>query len=329
MLASSLNGEPANVPNLKETLAAIEKAYGKGAIIAMDGSNLDPVETISTTALSLDLALRGGIPRGRVVEILGPESSGKSTLALHITSEAQKLGVCAYIDAEHAFDPIYAKTIGVEVDDLLLSQPDNMEQGLEIANMLTKSSEVSLIVIDSVAALVPEAELAGDIGDSHVGLHARIMNQSLRILTGTLSRTNTTIIFINQYREKIGVFFGSSETTPGGKGLPYYASVILDVRRIESIKDGGEVIGSRTRVKVKKNKCAPPFQQAEFDIIHGLGISKEGCVLDLAVDRGFVKKSGAWFTYEGEQLGQGREKAKAYLKDHPELTADLYGKLLA
>jgi recombination protein RecA len=279
------------------------------------------IEAISTGALALDIALGvGGVPRGRVVEIFGPESSGKSTLAMHIVAEAQRNGgICAYVDAEHALDPIYAAAIGVDTDNLLISQPDTGEQALEIVDMLVRSSAVDVIVIDSVAALTPRAEIEGEMGDSHVGLQARLMSQALRKLTANLNKSNTIAVFINQLREKIGVMFGSPETTPGGRALKFYSSVRLDIRRIESIKDGAEVVGARTRVKVVKNKVAPPFKQAEFDITYGKGISREGSVLDLAVEMGIAKKSGAWFTYDGEQLGQGRENSKQFLIDNPDV----------
>ena len=285
---------------------------------------------IPTGALSLDLALGiGGLPRGRVTEIYGPESSGKSTLAMHVVAEAQRNGgTCAYIDAEHAMDPIYAKAIGVDIDQLLISQPDTGEQALEICDMLVRSGAIDVIVIDSVAALTPKAEIEGEMGDSHVGLQARLMSQALRKLTGNLNKTNTIAIFINQLREKIGVMFGSPETTPGGRALKFYSSVRLDIRRIESLKDGAEVVGNRTRVKVVKNKVSPPFKQAEFDIMYGKGISREGSVLDLSVDLGIVKKSGAWFTYEGEQLGQGRENAKNFLADNPEVMVEVSEKVM-
>ncbi len=283
------------------------------------------VETISTGALALDLALGvGGLPRGRVVEIFGPESSGKSTLAMHVVAEAQRNGgICAYIDAEHAMDPVYAKAIGVDIDELLISQPDTGEQALEIADMLIRSGALDVVVIDSVAALTPRAEIEGEMGDTHVGLQARLMSQALRKLTANLNKSNTICIFINQLREKIGVMFGSPETTPGGRALKFYSSVRLDIRRIESIKDGVEVVGNRTRVKVVKNKVAPPFRQAEFDIMYGKGISREGSLLDIGVDLGIVKKSGAWYTYEGEQLGQGRENAKNFLSENPELMIEI------
>jgi recombination protein RecA len=266
----------------------------------------------------------GGLPRGRVVEIFGPESSGKSTLAMHCVAEAQRNGgICAYVDAEHAMDPVYARAIGVNVDDLLISQPDTGEQALEIADMLIRSGAIDIIVIDSVAALTPRAEIEGEMGDTHVGLQARLMSQALRKLTGTLNKSDTIAIFINQLREKIGVLYGSPETTPGGRALKFYASIRLDIRRIESIKDGAEVVGNRTRVKVVKNKCSRPFTQAEFDIMYGTGISREGSLLDVAVDMGLVRKSGSWFTYEGEQLGQGRENAKTFLRENPQLMAEI------
>jgi recombination protein RecA len=287
------------------------------------------IETVPTGALALDIALGvGGLPRGRVVEVYGPESSGKSTLAMHVVAEAQRNGgICAYVDAEHAMDPVYAKNIGVDIDELLISQPDTGEQALEITDMLIRSGALDVVVVDSVAALTPRAELEGDMGDAHVGLQARLMSQALRKLTANLSRSKTICIFINQLREKIGVMFGSPETTPGGRALKFYSSVRLDIRRIESIKDGVEVIGNRTRVKVVKNKVAPPFRQAEFDIVYGTGISREGSLIDVGVDLGIVKKSGAWYTYEGEQLGQGRENAKAFLAENPELMVEISDKI--
>jgi recombination protein RecA len=310
---------------LDMALSQIEKQFGKGSIMRMGERTNMGIEAISTGAMSLDLALGvGGLPRGRVVEIYGPESSGKSTLAMHVVAEAQRNGgICAYIDAEHAMDPVYANAIGVNVDDLLISQPDTGEQALEIADMLIRSGALEVLVIDSVAALTPRAEIEGEMGDSHVGLQARLMSQALRKLTGTLSKSNTIAVFINQLREKIGVMFGSPETTPGGRALKFYSSVRLDIRRIESIKDGVEVVGNRTRVKVVKNKVAPPFKQAEFDIMYGKGISREGSLLDIAVDLGIAKKSGAWYTYEGEQLGQGRENSKQFLTENPELMVEL------
>ncbi len=315
---------------LEMALAQIDKQFGKGAVMKMgERTNMD-IEVVPTGALALDLALGvGGLPRGRITEIYGPESSGKSTLAMHVVAEAQRNGgVCAYIDAEHAMDPVYARAIGVDVDQLLISQPDTGEQALEICDMLTRSGAVDVIVVDSVAALTPRAEIEGEMGDTHVGLQARLMSQALRKLTGNIHKTNTIVIFINQLREKIGVMFGSPETTPGGRALKFYSSVRLDIRRIESLKDGAEVVGNRTRVKVVKNKVSPPFRQAEFDIMYGQGISREGSLVDMSVDLGIVKKSGAWFTYEGEQLGQGREKAKDYLKKNPEVMMEISDKVL-
>jgi recombination protein RecA len=310
---------------LDAALGQIEKQFGKGSVMRM-GDNLSMnIESIPTGALSLDLALGiGGLPRGRIVEIYGPESSGKSTLAMHAVAEAQRNGgICAYIDAEHAMDPVYARAIGVNVDDLLISQPDTGEQALEIADMLIRSGALDVLVIDSVAALTPRAEIEGEMGDTHVGLQARLMSQALRKLTGTLSKSSTIAIFINQLREKIGISYGSPEVTPGGRALKFYASIRLDIRRIEAIKDGAEVVGNRTRVKVVKNKCSAPFKQAEFDIMYGKGISREGSLLDVAVELGFIKKSGAWFTYEGEQLGQGRENVKTFLMENPQLMAEV------
>ncbi len=306
-------------------MGQIEKQYGKGAVMKMGEKGTMAIDTISTGALALDLALGvGGLPRGRVVEIYGPESSGKSTLAMHVVAEAQRNGgICAYVDAEHAMDPIYASAIGVDIDELLISQPDTGEQALEIADMLIRSGAIDVLVVDSVAALTPRAEIEGEMGDTHVGLQARLMSQALRKLTANLNKSNTICVFINQLREKIGVMFGSPETTPGGRALKFYSSVRLDIRRIESIKDGVEVVGNRTRVKVVKNKVAPPFRQAEFDIMYGKGISREGSLLDIGVDLGLVKKSGAWFTYEGEQLGQGRENAKTFLIENPEIMVEV------
>jgi recombination protein RecA len=314
---------------LDMALAQIDKQFGKGSIMRMGEKTTMGIEAVPTGALSLDIALGvGGVPRGRVVEIYGPESSGKSTLAMHIVAEAQRNGgICAYVDAEHAMDPIYARAIGVDIDQLLISQPDTGEQALEIADMLVRSGALDIVVIDSVAALTPRAEIEGEMGDTHVGLQARLMSQALRKLTANLNKSNTIAIFINQLREKIGVMFGSPETTPGGRALKFYSSVRLDIRRIESIKDGAEVVGSRTRVKVVKNKVAPPFKQAEFDIMYGKGISREGSVLDLAVELGVVKKSGAWFTYDGEQMGQGRENAKNFLIENPEIMVELSEKV--
>ena len=310
---------------LDMALVQIEKQFGKGSIMRMGDKEIVPIPAISTGALALDIALGvGGLPRGRVVEIYGPESSGKSTLAMHVVAEAQRTGgVCAYVDAEHAMDPAYAQAIGMDIDSLLISQPDTGEQALEITDMLIRSGAIDVVVIDSVAALTPRAEIEGEMGDSHVGLQARLMSQALRKLTGTLHKTNTIAIFINQLREKIGVMFGSPETTPGGRALKFYSSVRLDIRRIEAIKDGVEVVGNRTRVKVVKNKVASPFKQCEFDIMYGKGISREGSVLDIGVDQDIVKKSGAWYTYEGEQLGQGRENAKNFLTANPEVMVEI------
>ncbi len=314
---------------LEMTLGQIEKQFGKGSIMKLGERGNVGVAAIPTGALALDLALGiGGLPRGRVVEIFGPESSGKSTLAMHVVAEAQRNGgVCAYIDAEHAMDPVYAGAIGVNVDELLISQPDTGEQALEIADMLIRSSALDVVVIDSVAALVPRAEIEGEMGDTHVGLQARLMSQALRKLTANLNRSRTICVFINQLREKIGVMFGSPETTPGGRALKFYSSVRLDIRRVESIKDGAEVIGNRTRVKVVKNKVAPPFRMAEFDIMYGKGISREGSILDVGVDLDIVKKSGAWFTYEGEQLGQGRENVKQFLADNLDMMVEISEKI--
>src|ERR1700732_3968163 len=314
---------------LDMALGQIEKQFGKGSIMRM-GENLHMnIESIPTGALALDIALGvGGLPRGRVVEIYVPDSSGKSTLATHVVAEAQRNGgICAYVDAEHAMDPVYAKAIGGDIDELLISQPDTGEQALEIADMLIRSGALDVIVIDSVAALTPRAEIEGDMGDSHVGLQARLMSQALRKLTATLNKSDTIAIFINQLREKIGVLYGSPETTPGGRALKFYASIRLDIRRIESIKNGAEITGNRTRVKVVKNKCAPPFKQAEFDIMYGKGISREGSLLDVGVDLGIVKKSGAWYTYEGGPLGQGRENAKAFLSENLELMIEVSEKI--
>ncbi|HUY86025.1 MAG TPA: recombinase RecA [Acidimicrobiales bacterium] len=310
---------------LEAALSQIEKQFGKGSIMRMGESAHMAIEVIPTGAIALDLALGvGGLPRGRVVEIFGPESSGKSTLAMHVVAEAQRNGgICAYVDAEHAMDPAYAKAIGVDIDALLISQPDTGEQALEIADMLIRSGALDVIVIDSVAALTPRAEIEGEMGDSHVGLQARLMSQALRKLTGTLNKSDTIAIFINQLREKIGVMYGSPETTPGGRALKFYSSVRLDIRKVETIKDGAEMTGNRTKVKVVKNKVAPPFKIAEFDIMYGSGISREGSLLDVAVDLGLVKKSGAWYTYNGEQLGQGRENAKQFLGEHPEVMAEI------
>jgi recombination protein RecA len=314
---------------LDMALGQIEKQFGKGSIMKLGERGHVGIEAIPTGALALDLALGiGGLPRGRIVEIFGPESSGKSTLATHVVAEAQRNGgVCAYIDAEHAMDPVYAAAIGVNVDELLISQPDTGEQALEIADMLIRSGALDVLVIDSVAALVPRAEIEGEMGDTHMGLQARLMSQALRKLTGNLNKSRTIAVFINQLREKIGVMFGSPETTPGGRALKFYSSVRLDIRRIESIKDGPEVVGNRVRVKVVKNKTAPPFKQAEFDIMYGKGISREGSLLDVGVELGIIKKSGAWFTYEGEQLGQGRENVKNFLADNVDLMVEISEKI--
>jgi recombination protein RecA len=310
---------------LEAAMSQIDKHFGKGSIMRMGEKTHMDIESVPTGALALDLALGvGGLPRGRIVEIFGPESSGKSTLAMHVVAEAQRNGgIAAYIDAEHAMDPVYARAIGVNVDELLIAQPDTGEQALEIADMLIRSGALDVLVIDSVAALTPRAEIEGEMGDSHVGLQARLMSQALRKLTATLNKTDTIAIFINQLREKVGVIYGSPEVTPGGRALKFYSSVRLDIRRIESIKDGVEVIGNRTRVKVVKNKVSAPFRQAEFDIMYGKGISREGSLLDVGVDLGLVKKSGAWYTYEGEQLGQGRENAKGFLVDNPEIMVEI------
>src|SRR5256885_2611748 len=315
---------------LDVTLAQIEKQFGKGAVMRLGEHPAgEGVSVVPTGALALDVALGiGGIPRGRIVEVYGPEGSGKTTVCLHIIAEAQKHGgIAVFIDAEHALDPTYSRALGVNIDELLVSQPDNGEQGLEIADMMVRSGAVDIVVIDSVAALVPRAEIEGEMGDSHVGLQARLMSQAMRKLAGSLSRFDTTVIFINQLREKIGVMFGNPETTPGGRALKFYSSVRLDVRKIETLKDANEVVGSRTRVKVVKNKVAPPFRQCEFDIIYGKGISKEGSLLDAGVDTEIVKKSGAWFTYEGEQLGQGRENARAFLVEHIDLRDEIERKV--
>ena len=313
---------------LEMAMSQIERQFGKGAVMKMGEASQRRVDVISTGALSLDLALGiGGVPRGRIIEVYGPESSGKTTVGLHIIAEAQRNGgIAAFIDAEHALDPIYAKAIGVDVDELLISQPDTGEQALEITDMLIRSGALDVIVIDSVAALVPRAEIEGEMGDTHVGLQARLMSQALRKLAGTLSKSRTTAVFINQLREKIGVMYGSPEVTPGGRALKFYASMRLDIRRIEAIKDGTENVGNRVRVKVAKNKMAPPFRLAEFDIMFGHGISREGSLLDVAVDNGVVKKSGAWFTFDDDQLGQGRQNSKRFLRENPEVAMQLQAK---
>ncbi|WP_176709990.1 recombinase RecA [Streptomyces sp. Wb2n-11] len=314
---------------LDAALAQIERQFGKGAVMRLGDRPNDPIEVISTGSTALDIALGvGGLPRGRVVEVYGPESSGKTTLTLHAVANAQKAGgTVAFVDAEHALDPEYAKALGVDTDNLILSQPDTGEQALEIVDMLVRSGAIDLIVIDSVAALVPRAEIEGEMGDSHVGLQARLMSQALRKITGALHQSGTTAIFINQLREKIGVMFGSPETTTGGRALKFYASVRLDIRRIETLKDGTDAVGNRTRVKVVKNKVAPPFKQAEFDILYGQGISREGGLIDMGVEHGFVRKAGAWYTYEGDQLGQGKENARNFLKDNPDLADEIEKKI--
>ncbi|MFC9917925.1 recombinase RecA [Agromyces binzhouensis] len=316
---------------LETALAQIDRQFGKGSVMRLGSEERAPVEVIPTGSIALDVALGvGGLPRGRIIEIYGPESSGKTTLTLHAIANVQRAGgIAAFIDAEHALDPDYAKKLGVDIDSLLVSQPDTGEQALEIADMLIRSGSIDLVVIDSVAALVPRAEIEGEMGDSHVGLQARLMSQALRKLTGGLNQTKTTAIFINQLREKIGVFFGSPETTAGGKALKFYASVRLDIRRIETLKDGSDAVGNRTRVKVVKNKMAPPFKQAEFDILYGVGISREGSLIDYGVDQGIVKKSGAWYTYDGDQLGQGKENARNFLLQNPDIAADIEKKILA
>jgi recombination protein RecA len=310
---------------LDVALAQIDKQHGKGAVMRLGDRVSAPIEVIPTGSIALDVALGiGGLPRGRVVEIYGPESSGKTTVALHAVANAQAAGgIAAFIDAEHALDPDYAKALGVDTDALLVSQPDTGEQALEIMDMLIRSGAIDIVVIDSVAALVPRAEIEGEMGDSHVGLQARLMSQALRKITGALSNSGTTAIFINQLREKIGVMFGSPETTTGGKALKFYSSIRLDVRRIETLKDGGDAVGNRTRVKVVKNKMAPPFKQAEFDIVYGQGISREGSLIDVGVEQGLVKKSGAWYTYENDQLGQGKENVRSFLRDNPDLADEI------
>ena len=315
---------------LELAIAQIEKQFGKGSIMKLGENAKLNIEAIPTGALPLDIATGiGGVPKGRIIEIFGPESSGKTTVALHIIAEAQKKGgIAAFIDAEHALDPAYAKNLGVKVEELIISQPDTGEQALEIAEALVRSGAIDIIVVDSVAALVPKAEIDGEMGDSHMGLQARLMSQALRKLAGAISKSNTVAIFINQLREKIGVMFGNPETTTGGRALKFYASMRLDVRRIETLKKGDDVYGNRTRVKVVKNKVAPPFKQAEFDIIYGKGISKEGCILDMAVEAGVVNKAGAWYSYENTRIGQGRENSKEYLLSNPELMAEIEKKVL-
>lgn len=315
---------------LEAALGHIEKQYGKGSVMKLGESSANmQVETVPTGSLSLDIALGvGGVPKGRIIEIYGPESSGKTTVALHMVAEVQKRGgIAGFIDAEHALDPVYAKNIGVDIDNLYISQPDNGEQALEITETMVRSGAVDIVIVDSVAALVPKAEIEGDMGDSHVGLHARLMSQALRKLTAAISRSNCVVIFINQLREKVGVMFGNPETTTGGRALKFYSSVRMDVRRIEALKQGGEVVGNRTRVKIVKNKVAPPFREAEFDIMFGQGISREGDILDLAADKGVVNKSGAWYAYNGDKIGQGRENAKQYLKENPLICEEIEAKV--
>jgi len=326
---AGMASSPDRAKSLEFALAQIEKQYGKGSVMRLGDRAQAPMSVIPTGSIALDVALGvGGLPRGRIVEIFGPESSGKTTVALHAIANAQAAGgIAAFIDAEHALDPEYAKAVGVDTDSLLVSQPDTGEQALEIADMLIRSGALDVLVIDSVAALVPRAEIEGEMGDSHVGLQARLMSQALRKITGALNNSGTTAIFINQLREKVGVMFGSPETTTGGRALKFYASVRLDVRRVESLKDGGEVVGSRTRVKVVKNKVAAPFKQAEFDIMYGKGISREGSIIDVGVEQGFIRKSGAWYTYEGDQLGQGKENARQFLRDNPDVAAEIEKKI--
>ena len=316
---------------LESALGQIEKQFGKGSVMKLGEFKAMNVEAIPTGALSLDVALGiGGIPKGRIIEIFGPESSGKTTLALHMIAECQKLGgEAAFIDAEHALDPVYAKHLGVDIDDLIVSQPDTGEQALEIVEALVRSGAIDIIVVDSVAALVPKAEIEGDMGDAHVGLQARLMSQALRKLAGVLNKSNTAIIFINQLREKVGIMFGNPETTPGGRALKFYSSVRLDIRKVENLKQDGEVFGNRARVKVVKNKVAPPFREAEFDIIYGKGISKSGNILDLAVSLDIIEKSGSWFSYDGTRIGQGRENAKKYFEDNPQIMAEVEKKVRA
>ena len=322
-------GKDDKLKALEAALGQIEKQYGKGSVMKLGDTSHMQVETVPTGSLSLDIALgAGGVPKGRVVEIYGPESSGKTTVALHMVAEVQKRGgIAGFIDAEHALDPVYAKNIGVDIDNLYISQPDNGEQALEITETMVRSGAVDIVIVDSVAALVPKAEIDGDMGDSHVGLQARLMSQALRKLTAVISKTNCVVIFINQLREKVGVMFGNPETTTGGRALKFYSSVRLDVRRIEALKQGGEVIGNRTRVKVVKNKIAPPFREAEFDIMFGKGISREGDILDLAADCGVIVKSGAWYAYGETRIGQGRENAKTFLKEHLDMCREIENKV--
>ena len=327
---SNTNANEDKLKALDAALSQIEKQFGKGSVMKLgdSGANMN-VETVPTGCLSLDIALGlGGVPKGRIVEIYGPESSGKTTVALHMVAEVQKRGgIAGFIDAEHALDPVYAKNIGVDIDNLYISQPDNGEQALEITETMVRSGAVDIIIVDSVAALVPKAEIDGDMGDAHVGLQARLMSQALRKLTGVISKSNCTVIFINQLREKVGVMFGNPETTTGGRALKFYSSIRMDVRRIESLKQAGEVIGNRTRIKVVKNKIAPPFKEAEFDIMFGKGISREGDILDLAANENIINKSGAWYAYNGNKIGQGRENAKLYLKGHPEVMTEVEQKV--
>ncbi|MCK9876235.1 recombinase RecA [Frankia sp. Ag45/Mut15] len=324
-MAAGLDREKA----LENALAQIDKAFGKGSVMRLGDETRLPIQVIPTGSIALDVALGiGGLPRGRIIEVYGPESSGKTTVALHAVANAQAMGgIAAFIDAEHALDPEYAGKLGVDTEALLVSQPDTGEQALEIADMLVRSGALDIIVIDSVAALVPRAEIEGEMGDSHVGLQARLMSQALRKMTGALANSGTTAIFINQLREKIGVMFGSPETTTGGKALKFYASVRLDVRRIETLKDGAEAVGNRTRVKVVKNKVAPPFRTAEFDIVYGGGISREGSLIDMGVEHGIIRKSGAWYTYDGDQLGQGKENARSFMRDNPDLANEVEKKI--
>ena len=313
---------------LDQVIAQIEKQHGKGSIMRLGEQSISPIDVISTGCLALDDALGiGGIPRGRIIEIYGPESSGKTTVSLHIIAEAQKAGgTCAFIDAEHALDPTYAARLGVDLQNLYVSQPDNGEQGLEIADELVRSGALDVVVIDSVAALTPKAEIDGEMGDNHIGLQARLMSQALRKLAGITNKTKTCVIFINQLREKVGVMFGSPETTPGGKALKFYASIRLDVRKVDTLKDGSDTVGNRTKVKIVKNKLAPPFKIAEFDIIYGAGISQEGCVLDIASEKGIIEKSGSWFAYNGQKIGQGRENARNFLINNPDILEEVIAK---